>query len=73
MREYSILVLLGVGAFAAALVAIVGLIFFTIAYPRVPDAPDITVELTPERLVRGKTLYENVMGCIGCHSKRRGG
>jgi mono/diheme cytochrome c family protein len=71
MREYSIVVLLGVGAFAAVLVAIAGFIFFTMAYPRVADAPEITVELTPERLVRGKTLYENVMGCVGCHSKRR--
>jgi len=71
MPAKSITVLTLVGAFAAALVAVVGLTFFMMAYPRVSAVPDITVEATAERLVRGKTLYENVMGCVSCHSKRR--
>lgn len=71
MQEKSIIALLVVGAFAAALVAAAGLIFFTIAYPQVGDAPELVIEETPERLVRGKTLYENVMGCTSCHSERQ--
>lgn len=71
MPQRSIAVLVGVGAFAAVLVAVIGFTFFMMAYPRVAAAPEITVEQTAERLVRGKTLYENVMGCVGCHSVPR--
>ena len=71
MPSKSITALTLVGAFAAVLVAVAGFTFFMMAYPRVSAAPDITVEATGERLVRGKTLYENVMGCVGCHSERR--
>lgn len=31
---------------------------------------DISVEITPDRLVRGEYLANNVMGCMDCHSKR---
>ena len=71
MPGRSITVLIGVGAFAAVLVAVLGFTFFMMAYPRVSAPPEITAEQTAERLVRGKTLFENVMGCVGCHSKRR--
>lgn len=71
MAGRSIIVLFGVGAFAAVLVAVIGFTFFLMAYPRVSAPPDLSVEQTAERLVRGKTLYENVMGCVGCHSMRR--
>lgn len=71
MPGKSITALIAVGAFAAVLVAVAGFIFFTVAYPRVSAAPDIVAEATPERLVRGKILFENVMGCVSCHSKRQ--
>jgi hypothetical protein len=35
------------------------------------EVPDIKVEVTPERIVRGQYLANNVMGCIDCHSKRK--
>ena len=38
--------------------------------PDVGDAPDIKIELTPDRIERGKYLANNVMVCIDCHSTR---
>lgn len=38
--------------------------------PNVDPAPDITVELTPERIERGKYLANHVTVCIDCHSSR---
>lgn len=67
----SITVLFGVGLFAALVVLVGGYAFFAAVYPRVSPAPDITVDATPERLVRGKYLTETVMGCLDCHSERR--
>jgi hypothetical protein len=41
--------------------------------PRVAAAPDTTIEVTPERLARGRYLVEHVMGCMSCHSPARHG
>jgi mono/diheme cytochrome c family protein len=38
--------------------------------PSVGPAPDITVEATPERLMRGEYLATKVMGCVDCHTQR---
>jgi len=38
--------------------------------PNVGNAPDLKVELTPQRIARGKYLANNVTVCIDCHSKR---
>ncbi len=40
------------------------------ALPNVEDAPDLKVEITPERLERGKYLANSVMGCMDCHAQR---
>ncbi|HEY1024246.1 MAG TPA: c-type cytochrome [Sphingobacteriaceae bacterium] len=40
------------------------------ALPDVGNAPDITVDITPERVERGKYLANNVTVCIDCHSTR---
>lgn len=34
------------------------------------DAPEMTIESTPEKIERGKYLANNVMVCMDCHSKR---
>jgi mono/diheme cytochrome c family protein len=47
-----------------------GLIYFNSAYPDVEPAKDIKVEITPQRLGRGKYLVHNVAMCIDCHSER---
>lgn len=38
--------------------------------PNVGPPPDITVELTPQRLERGKYLATSVSVCLDCHSQR---
>ncbi len=38
--------------------------------PNVGPAPDITVELTAEKIERGRYLANHVMLCMDCHAKR---
>lgn len=38
--------------------------------PNVGNAPEMTVERTPERLERGRYLANHVMVCMDCHSER---
>lgn len=40
------------------------------ALPNVGPAPDLTVEVTPERVARGKYLANHVAVCMDCHSTR---
>ena len=47
-----------------------GLLYITKALPDVGDAPDITVELTPDRIQRGDYLANCVTVCMDCHSTR---
>ncbi|MDO8290718.1 MAG: c-type cytochrome [Parvibaculum sp.] len=54
------------GAFAAIIVAALGTVF--LVFPRVSPAPDIKVELTPERVARGNYLFNNALACVGCHT-----
>ena len=51
-------------------VVIASLIYFNSTHPNVASAKDIHVEITPERLERGKYLANYVTNCIDCHSKR---
>lgn len=53
-----------------AVVAAGGYTYIQSAFPNVGEAPDITVEATPERLARGEYLAHHVAGCIDCHSTR---
>ena len=58
-------------AFASIfLVAIAALSYIKIALPNVGAAPDMKVEITPERVSRGEYLANHVAVCIDCHSKR---
>jgi mono/diheme cytochrome c family protein len=38
--------------------------------PNVGPAPDMKIELTPERIKKGKYLANHVMACMSCHSSR---
>ena len=38
--------------------------------PDVGDAPELKVEITPERVARGKYLANSVNACMDCHSRR---
>lgn len=46
------------------------LAYVKFALPDVGPPPDITVEITPERLERGEYLAHHVALCIDCHSVR---
>ncbi len=57
--------------FIVVIVAISGIaLYVKTALPNVGAAPDIKVELTPERVARGKYLANNVSICMDCHSQR---
>ena len=51
-----------------ALVASMSYIKF--ALPNIGDAPDLKVEMTPERIARGEYLANHVAVCMDCHSSR---
>lgn len=44
------------------------LIYISNALPNVDPAPDIKIDLTEDRIERGKHLANNVMVCMHCHS-----
>ncbi|MDE1172291.1 MAG: c-type cytochrome [Parvibaculaceae bacterium] len=56
---------LAAGALAALLLALA--VFLTI-FPRVSAAPHMMVDLSEARIKRGAYLFNNVMGCRGCHT-----
>ena len=45
-------------------------IFVNSTFPKVSAAPELEVEITPERLERGEYLATAVMGCLECHAQR---
>lgn len=57
--------------FLVVLVLIGGLLaYLKFALPNVDPATDLKVELTPERIARGKYLANHVTVCMDCHSHR---
>lgn len=48
-----------------------GVGYLQFAFPAVGDAPDITIEPTPERVERGKYLANHVNLCMDCHGIRQ--
>lgn len=51
--------------------AVTGIVsFIKLALPNVGKAPDLKIELTPERIDRGSYLANHVTVCIDCHSSR---
>lgn len=54
---------------------IVLLVFASVGYvkfflPNVGDAPELTIQATPERIARGEYLANSVCVCMDCHSTR---
>jgi len=45
-------------------------IYIKLALPDVGPAPELKVEMTPERVARGEYLANHVAVCIDCHSRR---
>lgn len=53
------------------IVVVVGLLgYVKMALPDVGEAPELKVEITPERVARGEYLANCVTVCMDCHSKR---
>ncbi len=55
-----------------AIVLIIGGVvgYVSLMLPNVPVEESLKVEITPERVERGKYLANNVMGCMDCHAER---
>jgi mono/diheme cytochrome c family protein len=47
-----------------------GLAYLFMRYPDVGPAPDVKIDVTPERVARGEYLARHVTGCLDCHSIR---
>lgn len=65
LLRYTIVVLIIV------VVAVGGMITYVkSALPNVGPPPEMAVEMTPDRIARGKYLANNVMQCVECHATR---
>ncbi|MBS4060539.1 MAG: cytochrome C [Bacteroidetes bacterium] len=47
-----------------------GYSYIQLAFPKVGPAPEMLIEITPERIERGEYLAYNVMLCMDCHAVR---
>lgn len=56
------------GIVGVVLVAAIG--YVKLALPNVGSAPEMHVELTPDRIARGEYLANHVTVCMDCHSQR---
>lgn len=64
LRSLLIIVILIIVAIAG------GLSYVKFALPNVGPAPDLKVEITPERVEKGEYLANHVWLCMDCHSER---
>ncbi len=57
--------------FAAIVILVLGaLAYLQVAFPKVPDAEEMTIDYSSERIERGKYLANHVTVCMDCHSTR---
>jgi mono/diheme cytochrome c family protein len=56
----------------SVLIVVVGISYLVLVLPGVGKPEDIKVELTPQRIERGKYLANSVANCMGCHSAHDG-
>lgn len=72
-KEYTmkkVVKVIGYGLMAI-IIAIAGLAFYVKSFlPNVGSAPELKVEITPDKMERGKYLANHVMLCMDCHSTR---
>ena len=59
---------LGWIATVVAVLVLGALVYLGLAYPKAEDPPAVEIEATPELLARGDYLFNNVTGCVVCHS-----
>ncbi len=68
MKKFVKIIVIVVIVLIVAIGALLSYVKFGL--PNVGDAPDIKVEITPQRLERGEYLANHVTLCMGCHSSR---
>lgn len=66
----KVLKLLGYGLVAVVLIVAGLLIYVKTMLPNVGAAPELQIEITPDKIERGKYLANHVMLCMDCHSTR---
>ncbi len=64
----KILKILAILLLIVVIAIVAGFSYLKFGLPNVGEAPDITIERTPERIARGEYLVKNVMACLHCHS-----
>jgi len=62
--------ILGILAIFIVIVGVGITIYMKNAFPKVDSPPEMKVEVSTERVARGKYLANHVMVCIDCHSTR---
>lgn len=59
------------GLVLVVLIAVIGgYLYVTTALPSAGEVPELSVEITPERIERGEYLANHVYACMSCHSER---
>ena len=66
----TLLKLLGALIAVLVLIAACGYGYLMFAFPKVPAAPNVKFDTSPERIARGKYLNDHVVGCTTCHTRR---
>jgi len=69
MKKMTFSRIVGFAFLALVLILILWIAYIYFILPRIP-VPDIRVEITKERIERGKYLANHVTVCIDCHSTR---
>ncbi|RYU86581.1 c-type cytochrome [Mucilaginibacter terrigena] len=58
-------------AICIALIIVAAISYVTLALPNVGEPQNIKVDVTPQRIARGKYLANHVTVCVDCHSTRK--
>jgi mono/diheme cytochrome c family protein len=69
MKKFSIGKIIGIAAIALVVILLLCIAYIYFILPNVP-VRDLKVEVTPERVERGKYLANHVTVCMDCHSTR---
>lgn len=68
--KLTVMKYLGIAFLVIVVAGLAGILYLRYMLPNVGEASDLKVEITPERVERGKYLAHNVMLCADCHSMR---
>jgi Cytochrome c len=52
------------------LLGVSGYVYFNQVFPKVEQVEELKIEVTPERIAKGKYIFNHVAACVDCHSER---